>query len=420
MASILRRIRRSVAAGAVLLALAEQPTARGDEFVLTTGGRIRGTWLNTDERPRTSYQMRTEYGGVVSLDVSQVAIARRQSPAEREYDERMPAHGDTVEEQWRLAEWCREQGLRRQASVHLQRVVQLDPDDARAWRALGYVQLAGRWTTPQQHMRQQGFVRYDGRWRIAQDVQLLEQRVQIKELEGEWHANIKRWRSRLLSDKPGDAWSRLAAIRDPLAVRALGSFMARETHRPLKLLYIDVLKQIDEPRALAVLVATALNDADREVFLASADAILKRKSPQLVRFFVATLKDPNNVRVNRAAHLLGRMEDRSAIGPLIEALVTTHVQRLPRSEMLTVGFEHQLDSSASPGLSEAAATPGRMLLEPARGTQATTYRAANPSVLEALEKLSGGASLGYNPIAWQRWAEVHRQRDVIGFEGRRD
>ena len=343
-------------------------------------------------------------------------------PKKREYEERMPAYADTAADQWRLAEWCREQGLRRQSTFHLQRVVQLNPDDARAWRALGYDQLDGRWTTRQRFLREQGYVLHEGMWRVAQDVELLENRKQIKAEEGEWYASIKRWRSRLLTDRPGDSWSRIAAIRDPLAVRALGSFMAREPHRRLKLLYIDVLQAIDEPRALAVLVATALNDADREVFLAAADAVVARKSPQLVRLFVGTLKDPNNVRVNRAAQMLGRMDDRSAIGPLIEALVTTHVQRLPHSDMLTVGFEQQLTETIPAGLSGAASNPGRMLLEPKRGAQATTYRAANPSVLDALEKLSGGSSFGYNRIAWQRWAEVSRQPDGdgAGLEARRE
>ena len=82
MASSIWPFRVPAITAAVLLGLAVQPGARGDEFVLKTGGRIRGTWVNYAEWPRASYQIRTVHGGLLTLDASLVAVARRQSTEE--------------------------------------------------------------------------------------------------------------------------------------------------------------------------------------------------------------------------------------------------------------------------------------------------------------------------------------------------
>ena len=59
-------------------------SARGDVFLLESGGQIQGEWLNRDEQPLTKYQVRR--GSVTfSLPVGQVREAIRQQPAELEY-----------------------------------------------------------------------------------------------------------------------------------------------------------------------------------------------------------------------------------------------------------------------------------------------------------------------------------------------
>src|SRR5262245_45482871 len=110
--------RTAVMAGALVAIPGRDVPA--DVFVLNSGGRIEGEWLNRDEQPRTKYEVRQ--GGVkLVLPLSQVKEAIRQTPVEQEYSRKAPAASDTVEGQWELAEWCRKNNLTRQREGHLRR-----------------------------------------------------------------------------------------------------------------------------------------------------------------------------------------------------------------------------------------------------------------------------------------------------------
>ncbi|HMC12236.1 MAG TPA: hypothetical protein VKH44_13135, partial [Pirellulaceae bacterium] len=120
--------------------------ACGDIFVLEAGGQLEGEWLNRNEQPLTKYEVRR--GGItVTLPLSQVREAIRQSPGELEYAKRAPVAADTVDGQWELAEWCRKNNLMRQREVHLRRVVELNPNHQQARFALGYQFQQGQWIT---------------------------------------------------------------------------------------------------------------------------------------------------------------------------------------------------------------------------------------------------------------------------------
>ena len=69
-----------------------------------------------------------------------------------------------------------------------------------------------------------------------------------------------------------------------------------------------------------------MSDQVEEVRLTCLDRLQTKKRPDVVAYFVGKLKDRkrNNEIVNLAGVALGRMKDPSAIGPLIDALVTVH------------------------------------------------------------------------------------------------
>ena len=54
---------------------------------------------------------------------------------ETEYERIRPTYADTAEAQWELAQWCREHKLPAQRTVHLRRVIELDPEHVEARRA---------------------------------------------------------------------------------------------------------------------------------------------------------------------------------------------------------------------------------------------------------------------------------------------
>jgi hypothetical protein len=359
--------------------------ARADIFLLESGGQIEGEWLNSHEQPLTKYAIRR--GDVkLALSLDQVREAIRQSPDELEYQRRAAMAPDTTEAQWELAEWCRKKTLARQRELHLQRIVELDPNHQQARFALGYQFLKGEWVLRSDARRQAGYEFYRGKWRTPQDIEILEGRSRSELAEKEWLSRLRRWRRDLDDrDKHRMALQSLSSIKDPVAVRPIGEYFAKERVRGVKTLYADVLATINTREAIGVLVQRALEDNDEEVFFYCVDKLAQLKPPHVGDAFVAALKDNDNAKVNRAATALARLQDRSAITPLIEALVTTHTKVVDTGEYTTAGFGN-----------------GTTALQKGDGRQTLVFHVYNQPALDALSKLTG-ADFGFEKQAWTTW-----------------
>ena len=70
-----------LAVSALLLLLASAaPSARAEEFLLRSGGRIVGELLNPDEHPRRQYVVQVAEGAKVTLDAAQVEKVLHPAP----------------------------------------------------------------------------------------------------------------------------------------------------------------------------------------------------------------------------------------------------------------------------------------------------------------------------------------------------
>lgn len=402
-------LRKASVFGLTLIALAT--ASQGDEFVLVTGARIRGEWLNRRDRSADRHVVQTEHGGQISLSRDQVCKIRRQADAEREYSQIAPAVPDTVESQWKLAEWCRQHKLKQRRKHHLQRIIELDPEHVKARRALGYSEIGGQWVLQADYLRQQGYVRYKGEWQLPQEVELTKKRRELERAKKQWYAKIKRWRSQFDGDDARDAFQKVAAVRDPLAVEAVGRLLKEESDRRVRLLYIDVLCQIEGTASTKALVHQALNHPDEEVFFSCIDGVVPRTTPEVIRQFVNHLKSSDSARVNRAAHALGRLGDQSVIGPLIDALVTVHVQVIPGDGATKTTFISG-PSQATP----AMVRPGQAVMMAPRngfnmssgGDRVIRRQSRNQEVLKSLVKLTG-VSFSFDQQAWRNWQTLHQR-----------
>jgi len=370
------------------LLLLSTASAPADEFVLKTGAKIRGQWLNHEEREPQTYVVATEHGGQVSLRRIQVVAVRRHSPAEQQYELGAPRVADTVAEQWKLAAWCRARGLDQQAEAHLRRVVELDPDHAPARRALGYSELDGEWIRRADYLTQRGYVRYQGEWHLPQAVALLEARTAEEVARQEWRAKIQLWLTQLGGEKSAEALRQLQAVRDPLALDALGRGLLTERSHHVRQLLLETLAQIPGEATTAALVHLALHHNDDEVFHTCVDRLAARHNPNVVRSFAQALKDGNNARVNRAANALGRLQDPSVVTPLIDALVTVHRIVIPGNDTITSSF------SSTPGVGPQ--------ISGCTGAQEMIYSVQNQEVLKALVELTG-CSFGFDQQTWRDW-----------------
>lgn len=381
---------------AIAIVLAGPPAAsRADVFLLTSGGRIEGEWLNHDEQPPREYLVRTASGIKTSLQVTQVREVVRNTPLDDEYARRAATAADTPAGQWELAEWCRQQSLVDQRKKHLRRIVELDPQYADAWRALGYQFLDGQWITRDEFRRSEGYEFYKGKWRTPQEIEIVEAQARTDLAQKEWLVKLKRWRADLNSPERAKlGYASLAEVRDPIAVKPLSDMFARERVRRVKTLYADILAEINTPEAVAVLVNRVLYDPDEEIYYYCLDRLMALQPPHLADPFIKALRDKNNITVNRSAAALGRINDRSAIDPLIAALITTHSRVLP--------------GRASPDATSATFSgDGSSSLAANEGPKVIVSRTRNQPVLDALIRMTG-ANFEYDQNRWHYWSSQER------------
>lgn len=393
-----RRWRAAASGGAVIcgavFVCAWTRVISADTFLLQSGGQIEGQWLNRHEQPLLRYDVLA--GQVrLSLPVDQVREVRVASGAQQAYRARAEATPDTAAAQWELAEWCRKNGLSSERQVHLRRVLELNPEHAEARRALGYQFLGGRWVTRADVRRDQGYELYRGKWRTAQEIDILEEHARQELAEKEWLARLTRWRRDLEQrERKAQAMAALTQVRDPAAARPLGVLFAREPWRAMKFTYADLLVAIDTPVAHEVLLERMLADPDDEVFYGCLERLVRLRPPQATSKLVEALRHNDNRRVNRAAIALGKLQDRSAISPLIDALRTTHTQVLtrPRAEQATA----------------ATFTSEGTYFKQGDGPKLIVNHVQNQPVLDALAELTG-VNFGFDQAAWRYWLAQERK-----------
>ncbi len=171
---------------------------------------------------------------------------------------------DTVEAQWALAEWCRERNLIRNRTIHLERVVQLQPDHKAARSALGYQFKEGRWVRYEDIMQERGYVLYKGDWKLPQEIELIEQKQEQAKREKDWYQRLIKIRADYQSTvkaKQQEAFDTLNELNDRSAVPALLIEAGREKNPRLVELYLAALGRIGSTPALTFLVTIVFNEA---------------------------------------------------------------------------------------------------------------------------------------------------------------
>jgi len=374
-------------------------------FLLTGGGRVTGELLNRDQTPRETYVVCTVGGGQVTLARSQVKRFVALRPIEEQYAKIRPSYADTVQGQWAAAEWCRENHLSPQRTTHLQRIIELDPDHAQARGILGYASINGKWATQEDRMTGQGYRRYEGRWRTPQEIELIEANRNDDLAEKAWMIKIRRWRDWLGTDRDADGRRNILGIEDPHAVVALSRLLETDDVESMRLLYIETLARIGSGNAVQTLAVCSMEDPTEEVRLTCLDHLEKADNPDVIDYYVGKLQDKDNRKVILAAVALRRMKDPTSVGPLIEALVTTHKFKVVTSQpgSMTTTF------GTGPGGSGA---PGGSGLSMGGAPKIFTRQIPNRPVLDALIELTG-QNFNFDQQAWKYWHSSQRDRGAI-------
>jgi hypothetical protein len=378
-------------------------TCRAEVFVLANGGRVSGELLNRQENPRKQYIVKVAGEGQITLAASQVEQVLSRRPEEEKYEKIRPAYPDTIEGQWALAEWCRQRNLPVERETHLKRIIELDPNQPDARRALGYVQIDGQWTTQDKAMIERGYKRYKNSWKLPQEIELLESKAKLESARQEWFQNIKRWRGWLGTDRDAQARENFSNISDPMAVKALLVNLRGDRFVPAKLIYVEALAKINSPEAAMCLAVASMEDPVVEVRQTCLDRLQTEKRPNVVAYYVSKLRAKDNPTVNLAGAALGRMKDPSAVGPLIDALVTTHKFKIPKA-----GGDNSMSTSFGSGGGGLSVGGGPTII---------SKQFPNQSVLDALTAITG-VNFAFDQAAWKGWFAAQKKPETI--DARRD
>lgn len=403
----------------LLVAVVLAPCAKADDFYLAGGGQISGQLLNASQDPRTTYDVRTDGGLRLELTQKQVRRFVPTTEARRGYETLLPKMPPDAEGNWKMAQWCRDQGLREEREYHLHEALRIDPEHRETRLALGYTTLDGEWVKTDEWNRRHGYVYHQGKWMTPQEVEALSAAQRFHDLQRGWKPKLNRWRSVIIKNRDAqdvrNAIADVRAIRDPLAGEALADMYEDEDARNvelragLRLLWVEVLGESTSGAAVSAVVKAAVEDESSKVREAALDALERSKDPRAVGALLAELRSKDNARVNRAGAGLERIADRETLVPLMDALVTEH------KFIVTYG---------SPGSTSASFSPqGGSGFSAGNKTKVVTRNVSNTRVLAALrnivqEHYNSNAHFQYDTEAWKTWYADLSAPEVVSF--RRD
>ena len=392
-----------VAIVSAVLSAAVSPAARGEVFVLSTGGQVVGKLLNPDESPRTKFVIETTAGSRITLAVAQVKQVVKGDGAEFEYERIRPRYPDTVEGQWALAEWCREHRLKERRKTHLQRVIKLDGDHNPARRALGYSRQNDKWIIAEEVMLERGFVRFEGSWKVPQEVKLIQQRRNVAKAQGEWHKKLRRWTRALGGSKDADARRGIRSAADPYAVKALITCLG-DDRSGVRILLIETMAKIGTPEAIEAMTTRSLEDPVEEVRLTCLDYLKTKKGPNLMAYYVGALRSPDNAIINRAAVALKELNEYSTVPPLIGSLVSTHTRKIGKGGQGSISPTFSTGPGGAPGGGLSVGGKPKIV----------SFQLRNQDVLDALVAMTG-VNYGFQQQDWKDWYVSRRKAQAVNL-----
>ena len=155
----------------LFLMVACSSSALGDEVVLRNGHKIVG--IQREEKDRVVVE--TGYGTVSLPREEVVSVTKGDTPLHAFPVRRAEIEKSrNAEDFTKLAAWARENKMPRYVGDLMKRAMELDPENAEARAALGYVRYQGRWVTQAEFRKEQGLVQEGGRWMHPLEKELAE------------------------------------------------------------------------------------------------------------------------------------------------------------------------------------------------------------------------------------------------------
>ena len=377
---------------------------RKDSVVLKSGAKLFGVLKSQgkDEEGRRFIIFEAENGGLLKLDVARMVKdgkVHRIDELDQEYNQFVSDLDDTPEAHWELCSWLREQSggkfrFRDQIRFHLERIMELDPNDVKAKRALGYrlIKERGGWVPEQQYYQSRGYEKANSGWVPTLQRNLSARFERENSIEGDRKQAFAMWKKKLRKSNVSAATVRqeLFGICDAYSVVLIFEDAREESNPTLRALYVEAFGRVPTSVAMKALCYFAVEEPavdirDRALTLLAQDYYNQASAAAVLEGY---LRHPNRVFVINAAFAIGELGSERSIIPLVGALVTKH-QIAPGDQ------------------------PGRMQTGFGNNGNVESFRMGgdskpkilafkNREVVNALRKITG-QDYGFDAAEWKRW-----------------
>jgi hypothetical protein len=405
--------------------LVDGPAVNADVARLKNGGEARGVFLGNRDL-KQPIDIGTILGGRIVLPPGEVASTARRPAEVEEYITRSRSIPHTAAAHWELAEWCKARLLTDQREEQLEALLLLEPNHQAAHRGLDHLLYQGEWMTRDEAMREQGYIKYKGKYLTRQEIDLLEKTTAQRQAEQAWYPKIRLWKGWAVGTHEGrliDGLGQLRNVTDADAVPALQEFLSDAPQLMLRQLYVERLAAMRGVKPVASLVRTSLLDVDASLRESAFAGLAGDQREAAIPYYVDALDEKENAVVNRAAAALGVIGDFRVVPALIRALVTSHkiAYDAPIQDSVSIGQtpggRYSIGGSSAPALPpniELLLRTGQLpygvnIVNPPMKTRRVSVRVnvQNEEVLSALKKLTE-QDFGYEEDAWKLYWDAYR------------
>ncbi|OHB75244.1 MAG: hypothetical protein A2Z34_07755 [Planctomycetes bacterium RBG_16_59_8] len=145
-------------------------TAAADTVRLTNGCLLEG--VAREEADRIVVEINI---GTVTFSKNEVESIRKNPTILHQYLDRFALIGKSAnaDEVLQFVQWAEGNGITRDRSELLKRLIAIDPDHAWARKRLGFESYDGKWMTREEILKSKGFVLFEGKWVTAAEKEIV-------------------------------------------------------------------------------------------------------------------------------------------------------------------------------------------------------------------------------------------------------
>ena len=330
-----------------------------------------------------------------------------------DYRQRRDAAGPTPDEQAELARWCRRNKLDEEQRVHWLFVLQLQPNNAEAIKALRLQAFQGM-LLPQEQVER-----------------LKAQQQQARKEAERWTPIVSQWRRA----KPGDEFDRVALLAKFRAIDEPAEMMGLEQALWQQIglkrdndAYAALVKELAEglhenltPVATQFLARCAALGPTEEARAAAIASLKKRPLDEYVPVLLAGLRSPVDVNRNYEIDGAGRPITHCTFwqdGPFTEVSLSWSVAAAPARTLLLVGQRATTAATRTaaprdiPNIAARAAVSVAATMHAKVEQLNQAIEDENARICEALRVLTGAAYADQPRLWWDWWIQKYNEYDV--------